>query len=194
MRSITDEEAVTSISLGHGKGMAFQVLYERYATRGMGYAYSMLRNEADSEEAVQEAFCRLLNPLSRGGVDSAKGAFCAVFFSTLRNLCIDMLRKERRRRVLPLEKVPEPLARPAHSETAELDLEKKVRAAMEALPSRQCEALKLRLNGDLSYDQIASILECSHGQVRTWIYRARRSLEDTFRKSGLIEESRSMDS
>ena len=63
----------------------------------------------------------------------------------------------------------------------------KIRAAVEALPSHYGEALKLRLNGGLSYDQIAGILGCTHGQVRTWIYRGRRSLAEHLRKEGLIE-------
>ena len=46
---------------------------------------------------------------------------------------------------------------------------------------------KLKLKGGLSYDQIAAVLGCTRAQVRTWIYRARRSLEDRFRKEGLID-------
>ena len=187
MRSMSDEEALSSLMAGHGDGAAFRTLYDRYATRGMGYAYSFLRNESDSEEAVQEAFCRLLRPLHRGEVDAARGGFGAVFFSTLRNLCIDMLRKRRRRTHLSLEAVPELRARPGgHARDGE-EMEKKVRAALEALPAHHGDALKLRLNGGLSYDQIAGILGCTHAQVRTWIYRARRSLEEQFKREGLME-------
>jgi RNA polymerase sigma-70 factor (ECF subfamily) len=188
MRSMSDEEAISSLIAGQGNGAAFRALYERYASRGKGYAYSILRNESDSEEAVQEAFCRLLKPMGRGEIDSARGGFCAVFFGTLRNLCIDMLRKRRRRIHLPLEAVPEPCTRPVvGSAQRSVELEEKVRAAVEALPSHYGEALKLRLNGGLSYDQIAGILGCTHGQVRTWIYRGRRSLEARLKKEGLIE-------
>lgn len=187
MRSMSDEEAISSLIAGQGDGAAFRALYERYASRGKGYAYSILRNDSDSEEAVQEAFCRLLKPMGRGEVDSTRGGFCAVFFGTLRNLCIDMLRKRRRRTHLPLDAVPEPCTRPGVGEQCAVGLEEKVRAAVEALPSHYGDALKLRLNGGLSYDQIAGILGCTHGQVRTWIYRGRRSLAARLKKEGLIE-------
>lgn len=182
---MTDKENLAALCTGDGS--AFPVLYERYAAEGMRYAYSLLQNESDSEEAVQEAFCRLLKPLSRGAVDPAQGGFCALFFRTLRNLCIDMLRKRRIRSHVSLHEIPEPLAC-AHGNGCEIaSVQEAVLSLLEKLPSNHADAFKLRLNGGLSYVQIAEVLGCTRAQVRTWIFRARRRLEERVRRETLFK-------
>jgi RNA polymerase sigma-70 factor (ECF subfamily) len=189
MTGLTDEEAVSSLRTGNNG--AFRVLYERYAPRGLSYASAILHNESDAEEALQEAFCRLLAPIRRGAVDPARGGFRAFFFGTLRNLSIDMLRRRRLSGRVSLESVPEPHSRPVAG-TAEgpggvpLEAAERVRGAFTALPPNHAEALRLRVNGGLSYEQIAGVLGCSRPQVRTWIYRARRRLEEIFTRDGLM--------
>jgi RNA polymerase sigma factor (sigma-70 family) len=184
MTGLTDEEAITS--LRNGDSSAFRVLYERHAARGLNYANAILHNENDAEEALQEAFCRLLTPIRKGSVDPARGGFRALFFGTLRNLCIDMLRRRRQAGHLSLDSVAEPASRAAGAAAASREAAEKIRAAFKFLPANHAEALQLRLNGKLSYDQIAGILGCTRAQVRTWIYRARRRLEEIFSKEGLI--------
>ena len=183
---MTDEEIVASHFTGEKD--AFSILYERYAARGMHYARSLLKNENDSEEAVQEAFCRLLKPMNSGAINPEQGGFCALFFRTIRNLSIDMMRKRRYRTHIPLDAVKEPGAIPQGNRFEGIDLEEKVQALVETLPAHHAEALKLKLNGGLSYDEIARVLSCTRAQVRTWIYRARRRLETAFREEGLIED------
>jgi len=184
MTGLTDEEAIKSLCAGDSG--AFRILYERHAARGLNYANAILHNEADAEEALQEAFCRLLTPIRKGTVDPARGGFRALFFGTLRNLCIDMLRRRRQAGHLSLESVAEPVGRAGGKTTPSPEAAEKIRAAFKVLPANHAEALRLRLNGKLSYDQIAGVLGCTRAQVRTWIYRARRRLEEIFSKEGLI--------
>lgn len=182
---MTDDEII--LSLRAGDRSAFPILYKRYAAKGIGYANALLQNMNDAEEAVQEVFCRLLKPMHQGKVDPDRGGFCAIFFRTLRNLCIDMLRRKRRTKTLPIDRVPEPRAPGRVKGLSEADMEKKVQDALAALPAEQCDALTLKLNGNLSYDQIAETLGCTHAQVRSWIYRARRGLETQFRRQGIMQ-------
>jgi RNA polymerase sigma-70 factor (ECF subfamily) len=180
-----DEQALAALREGDETG--FRTLYDQYASKGLHYAQSILQNESDSEEAVQEAFCRLLKPLGKGKIEPELGGFGAVFFQTLRNHCIDMLRRRRLRTHVSLETVAEPgvtSPMPGHDASG---IERSVEAFLETLPDRHADALKLKLKGGLSYAQIAAVLGCTRAQVRTWIYRARRSLEDRFRKEGLID-------
>lgn len=184
MAGPTDEETI--VSLRNGDSSAFRVIYERYAARGLNYANTILHNENDAEEALQEAFCRLLAPIRKGAVDPARGGFRALFFGILRNLCIDMLRRRRQAGHLSLESVAEPVSRTGGKHAAPREAAEKIRAAFRMLPANHAEALRLRLSGKLSYDQIAGFLGCTRAQVRTWIYRARRRLEEIFIKEGLI--------
>jgi RNA polymerase sigma-70 factor (ECF subfamily) len=184
-KDMTDKEILASFCTGDGS--AFPILYERYAARGVRYAYSLLQSEYDSEEAVQEAFCRLLKPMAQGAVDASRGGFCALFFRTLRNLCIDMLRKKRHRSHIPLDMVAEPRARSEGTILEDEKVEKRIAELLEGLPANHGHALKLRLNAGLSYDQIAEVLGCTHSQVRTWIFRARRELEERLQREGYFD-------
>ncbi|MHC4945789.1 MAG: RNA polymerase sigma factor [Planctomycetota bacterium] len=183
---MTDDEILASLHAGDRT--VFPLLYQRYSRRGVRYAYSLLKNLSDAEEAVQEVFCRLLAPLSRGEVDPSRGGFSAFFFKALRNLCIDMLRKSRGTKHLPIESASGVAAQPAVEASRQAGVVDTVRRSIEALPPNHGDALKLRLNGRLSYEQIAEILDCSRAQVRTWIYRARRQLEEDFQNEGLFGE------
>jgi RNA polymerase sigma factor (sigma-70 family) len=187
MNLMTDDEILASLNAGCGS--ALSVLYDRYAGPGVRYAHAILRDRGEAEEAVQEVFCRLLKPLRNGVVDPGRGGFGAFYFKALRNRCIDVMRRRSRsRRFLSLREaaaVPAPEGAQG-KEGGEIDLEAQVRKAMEALPSGQGDALKLRLEGGLSYEQIAQVLDCTKAQVRTWIFRARRNLEENLSREGLL--------
>lgn len=207
-KEITDAEAIASLtqSLRARTGAApeaidrrkeavfdqdaFRILYDRYAGRGIRYANSILHDVNDSEDAVQEVFCRLLGPIAQDRVDSGRGGFGALFFSCLRNLCVDLIRKRRTRPLnLPIDSVGQRAARPDSARSGGLEalaeMKVRVKAAFDALRPNHAEALRLRVKGGLNYDEIATALDCSRAQVRTWIYRARRSLSEIFLREGL---------
>ena len=158
------------------------VEYEQFCERGVRYAYSILRNMADAEEAVQEALCRLLR---QHRTPASLSQHAAVYFKIVRNLCIDQLRY--RQRFEPL--VTEP-ADPRGSTdgfaagtgaAGELDaLQDRISVAIASLPESWAAALRLRVDAGLRYDEIAGVLDCTPAQVRTWIFRARRQLEREF--------------
>ncbi len=194
-QSVRDRTSATRKALDRRKEAAldqdaFRILYDRYAGRGIRYASSILHDVNDSEDAVQEVFFRLLGPIAQDRIDSARGGFGALFFSSLRNLCVDLIRKRRTRpRYLPIDSVGQRAARTdaagSGGREALAEMEARVKAAFDALRPNHAEALRLRVKGGLNYDEIAAALDCSRAQVRTWIYRARRSLSEIFLREGL---------
>lgn len=163
--------------------------------RGQRLARRLTGGVADSEELVQEAYCRLIEAryavtdgdCSISGGSAAeptksldRSQYTALFFRTLRNLCIDRLRKRQVRSLGDFSAV-EPAARPAGIPLMERELQQTVAAAIDRLPESWRDALLLRIDGDLSYVEIADILQCTVGQVRTWIFRARRQLAEWLR-------------
>ena len=167
--------------------LSLEESYQEYAPQGLRYAFSMLRNVADAEEVVQEAFVRILRNFEvseSSEVDSLKleaGRFAGLFFTTIRNLCIDSIRKQQRQSTTGLDASLEPVAKP--TTTGQGDLEAKLTRALKAMPDLWAEALQLKVNGGLSYDEIARVMNASHAQVRSWIYRARRFLEKELAKA-----------
>ena len=165
---------------------SMEALYCQYAPQGKRYAFSMLRHSTDAEEVTQEAFCRLLSKSAEWEVDECESRlqnFPALFFTTLRNLCIDLIRKNQRQRQVSLDATVEPAAK-SHSDDSR-QLETQVIAIMNQMPDQWSDALKLKINGQLSYAEIARVLDVTHAQIRTWIYRARRHLETELKKAGL---------
>ena len=68
---------------------------------------------------------------------------------------------------------PDPVA----TDSEVVRIERTIREAIDQLPTSWADALRLRIDGELSYDDISKVLKCTKAQVRTWIYRARRQLE-----------------
>lgn len=182
---MTDQSAlqVTDDLSGHGLPAE---LCDRYAPRGVRYAYSMLRNQADAEEISQEALCRLWAAYpgwKNGNGQSLEKQFPSLFFTTIRNQCIDLIRKRSKQKHIGLDFTDEPVAR-NDSRTAQ-QLETQIADWLEQLPAQWADALKLKVNGQLSYAEIAEVMNATHAQVRTWIYRARRQLETELNKTSI---------
>ena len=159
------------------------LIYRACAQQGVRYAMSILRNQSDAEEAVQEAFCRL----QFGENQKPVSAFRGQFFVTLRNHCIDLLRRKNVRKevglALDLESYRDS-TRPDNRELIE-----NIEDAMMTLPENWRQVLQLRVHGELSYQEISEVSGCTFSQVRTWIYRARRQLETELVQRGIINPS-----
>lgn len=172
----------------HGESCANEArFFERHAQSAKRYAMSIVRRWADAEEISQEAFCKLLHKGTITKVDSESAAK-AILFTTVRNLSIDRLRKQNRRRFEPIDDQNIATRESTHSEAGLGQLEDRVSQAMTELPEEWAEALQLKVTGGLSYDEIASVLSATHSQIRTWIFRARKQLQVELKKSGLLEE------
>ncbi len=162
------------------------------APQATRYAMSIVRVWADAEEVVQEAFCRLLQS-SQPAKNQSRNTACrdqqskAILFTTVRNLSIDRIRQNGRRRfeTIDCEQVEQP-TKPT-TESRLQDLETGIENILKELPVQWSDAIQLKLNGELSYDEIASVLGATHAQVRTWIYRARKQLERDLAEQGLLE-------
>ncbi len=153
----------------------FDALFDQFGPRGLSYAHAVLSNRAEAEDVVQEAFCRLMQRIQQRRFRDTD-EFAAVFFTTIRNLSIDALRKRSRGKFVSLADHHE-LAAPYQHSSDLVWLQSEVDKAMRELPANWAEALRLRVAAELSYEEIAKVMEATRAQVRTWIYRARRRLE-----------------
>src|SRR5687768_2940234 len=79
-------------ALAKGDPQALGGLYELYGERIFRYAYRMLGNRTDAEDATAETFLRVLR---RSSELRADGAFRTWLFRITRNLCIDKLRQHK---------------------------------------------------------------------------------------------------
>jgi RNA polymerase sigma-70 factor (ECF subfamily) len=185
---IVSKSAEPNPETDHGESCAKDArFFEQYAPDATRYAMSIVRRWADAEEITQEAFCKLIQNETMATVES-ESALKAVLFTTVRNLSIDRLRRQGRRQF-------EVFDEQALSADSKLDsgaklhqLENGINTAMNDLPGEWSEALQLKVNGGLSYAEIANVMSATQNQIRTWIFRARKQLQAELKQSGLLED------
>jgi RNA polymerase sigma-70 factor (ECF subfamily) len=122
--------------------------------------YMLCRDPVLAEDATQEAFARALERWERLGTQPWAGGWV---MTTALNVA---RRGMRRRRLLR----PEARDNPSAEETIDLW------ARVKDLPRRQQEAVVLHYRIGLSVEEIAQIMDCREGTVRTHLARAREVL------------------
>ena len=149
-----------------GDPRAFRTLYEHHADAVHGFLHRMLRNGPAAEDALQEAFLRVLGALR--GFDPAGPARLSTWIFTI----------ARRVALTALERPAEP--GPGGDEAAapgEPDLRLALEAAVAALPDVLRSTFVLREGYDLSYEEVAAVEGIDVGTVKSRLHRARAALQ-----------------
>jgi RNA polymerase sigma-70 factor (ECF subfamily) len=157
--------------------MKTQDMREQLAQIGNGahaLATQILGNADEAADAVQEAIARVLGRPT--AFDERKGALTPWFLRLLRNHCIDRLRR-RRPGTVDIDQLPATEPGPeAFTEAAERD--RAIQAALAALADDRREIVVLRDYMDLSYAEIAAVLDIAPGTVMSRLHRARMELKE----------------
>ena len=162
-----------------GDVACFNALVERYQRMAYNLAFRMLGDRNSAQDAAQDAFFCAWRKIS-----SCKGTnFRAWLMSITANTCRDHLRKVKRSPSVPIESL---LCEPAGSPSVESpeayalrrELNGEIQRGLSTLPSHQKTAVILCDIQGFSYEEIASIMGCSIGTVRSRISRGRAQLRD----------------
>ena len=147
-------------------------------------AIQILGNYADAEDAVHDAFeTALTRP---GRYDARKGPLRPWFFRGVRNRCIDMLRR-RQVSALPVDELES--AQPTPEAAFEIgQAQSRVQKALAALPSDQRQIVVLRDYLDLTYAEIAKVLDIAPGTVMSRLHRSRLALKETLESDDEYQE------
>ncbi len=145
-----------------------------------GYAMVLTRNHAEAEDLVQETYVRAIQAMGRLREGSnVKGWL----FTILRNIWLNQLRKLRNGpQLVEIEgedgaanSIAEPSKDSYEIYVSKMETER-VRTAIRELPVEFREIILLREYEDLSYLEIASVLDCPVGTVMSRLGRARGKL------------------
>ena len=178
----TDMELVRRVQRGEGR--AFDLLFNRYQYRIASLLGRYLRNQDDVQDVTQETFIRAFRALARFRGDSA-------FYTWLYRIAINTAKNHQaasvRRSVgneVEIEEAEEldlaDALRDAETPEALLardELAAEIRAALADLPEDLRSALTLREFDGLAYEEIAAIMDCPVGTVRSRIFRAREAID-----------------
>ena len=164
-----------------GDTAAFEKLIERHQSLVIGTVARMLGGNSDVEDIAQQVFIRVWKSAARY-VPRAK--FTTWLLKITRNLVFNELRRSKRRALSPIQTETTMEEMPIKDESnpapdASL-LEKELREAIEKaigeLPETQRMAVILRRYEELSYEQIADILDLSVPAIKSVLFRARTEL------------------
>lgn len=136
-------------------------------------AIQILGDSDDAADAVHDAFATAL--AKPDAYDPDRGALKPWFLRVVRNRCIDLLRK-RRPTGVAVDMLADPGARP--DERVESDQrDRQLKSALAAIRPEQRQVLVLRDYLDLSYAEIATVLDVAPGTVMSRLHRARIALK-----------------
>jgi RNA polymerase sigma factor (sigma-70 family) len=167
--------------VGRGDTGAFEQLIEKHQALVAGTVARMLGSNSDVEDIAQQVFIRVWKS-ARRYVPRAK--FTTWLLKITRNLVFNEMRRTKRRAQVPLQPEPGIENPPLKDETnlapdaslLETELQRTIEEAVLQLPETQRLALVLRRYEQLSYEQIAEVLDLSVPAVKSVLFRARSEL------------------
>lgn len=179
----SDEDLARSYA--RGETAALEMLVNRYSISAVRFAAHFARDHHAAEDLAQDVFVKLVNVLRNGGFDPARGRFAPFFFRMIRNLAIDRMRARGDDARLDVEIVA------CGDDNVSVALERAERSAWVRdvickLPQSERAAISLREFDGLSYKEIAQTMDAPVDSVKTWIFRARRKIEEAWLDAGML--------
>jgi len=169
-----------------GDKRAFELLVEKYQRKLARLLSRLIRDPAEVEDVTQEAFIKAYRalPAFRGdsafytwlyriGVNTAKNYLMALGRRAPTSTEVEAETAEGLEEGDQLRDVNTPESLLLSKEIGET-----VNATMEALPEELRTAIQLREIEGMSYEEIARIMECPIGTVRSRIFRAREAIAE----------------
>jgi len=182
-----DQELVSRAQQGDKK--AFGLLVEKYH-RKLGRLLSrMIRDQAEVEDVVQESFIKAYRALHNFRGDSAFYTWLyRIGINTAKNYLVSMGRKPQVMQEIEIDDVENfddgtEMRTLDTPETAMMtkEIAQTVNDTIAALPEELRTAITLRELEGLSYEDIAVIMQCPIGTVRSRIFRAREAISQKLR-------------
>lgn len=157
-------------------------MVERHSALLFRVAYSLLRSRAEAEDAVQDAFLRVLERLDElSAVRDRRVWLVRIIW----NLALDRLRRRRSRPGDP--EFVDSLIAPGTPADRAIEESRHMQAAlreMERLPKQERQVLLLSSLEELETAEIAAVIGRSEAAVRGLLFRARNRLRERLEKAG----------
>ena len=186
-----DADAVLMLRVKRGDRAAFAALVEKYKQPLFNFVFRTLRDETESEDVAQNTFLQVWKSRARY---ERTAKFSTWLFTIARNLCLNEIRRRSRHPAESLEeshaehedqpsrqyedkKVFLPTENVLHGELAH-----KIEEALAGLPENQRTAILLCRQDELSYEEIAEVLDCSLSATKSLIHRGREVLKEKLKR------------
>jgi RNA polymerase sigma-70 factor, ECF subfamily len=182
-----DPDAALMLRVKRGDRVAFAALVDKYKQPVMNFVFRSLRDEIEAEDLAQNVFLQAYKSRARYK-QTAK--FTTWLFTIARNLCLNEIRRRSRH---PAESIEETHAehedqpRQQYEDKSQIappekllhgELAQKIEEALAELPENQRTAILLCRQEELTYEEIAEVLDCSLSATKSLIHRGRETLKE----------------
>jgi RNA polymerase sigma-70 factor (ECF subfamily) len=169
-----------------GSGSAFGALFDRHNPSLYAFAFRLLGQQQDAEDLCQSTWLRAIQSV---GTYAARGSFRA----WLHAVALSVYKNERRKRSLEVELQPDIAAADTASGTQEiverLELAREAHRALLALEPEHREVLILHRFQGFRYREIAAMLACPVGTVKSRLHYALEALRAALQEETHVNEN-----
>lgn len=178
-----DADDILVLRFQNGERAAFEELVLRYRDRIFNYLRAMCGSDSEAEDLTQEAFIRaFVNAKSF----RREASFHTWLYRIAYNGYLDGLRKQKRRPAISLDQplseddetkidLPDPGEGP-EQHVERLELQSVLVDALQALPEKLRSVVILHDVHGYRYEEIAVVVKCPIGTVRSRLFHARQNL------------------
>lgn len=195
---MSDREKLLLEKAKAGDVAAFEELIENYQKKIFNIAFRIVGNYDDANDLAQEVLIRIYKSI---GSFKEQSSFSTWIYRITTNVCLDDIRKRKNRKVVSLDEeihvddgeVKRQIISddPLPEETVErAELRELVAKAIQSLSEEHRLVIVMRDLQGFSYEEIARILKCPEGTVKSRINRARLALRNVLKlkREHLFEE------
>ena len=181
-KTVSSEDLMAQVA--EGDEYAFEVLVRRHQTSILNLIYRYVGDRTKAKDLAQEVLIRVWRAANRY---EPKAKFTTWIYCIAANLCLNELKSSGKKKLFfsesPIEEGQTLNEESNVSPSAEDILlaeerSRQISHALQSLPENQRMALILKKYDNLSYGEIAKIMECSISAVESLLVRAKRNLKE----------------
>ncbi|MGH7909030.1 MAG: RNA polymerase sigma factor [Thermodesulfobacteriota bacterium] len=163
-----------------GDDSAFTELMRRHYKGVVNYVYRFINDRANSEDLAQEVFLRVYRSVKRY---NPQAKFSTWLYKIATNLCITEVKSRNKEQNVSLDEMQEntgDLGDSKSEDPSDLTFRREIGTAifeaLRSLPERERVAIILCKYEDLPYEEVAEVIGCTIGAVKTYVHRGRMKL------------------
>lgn len=181
-----DSDEILGLLRSGQRERAFDAVLQQYEGKVYRLCCALLRDRALAEDTAQESLLRVWKAL-----DSYDGraSVSSWIYAIARNRCLTVLERRRAMDSLSDSEVEAEMERVTACEEDTGDGASVLRELVDLLPERLRRTVLLYYFEDRSTSEVALMLGCPEGTVKTHLFRARAALTEQLKKRGLYEAS-----
>lgn len=169
-----DPSVELMLQLRDGNEAAFDAIVDRWQTSLINFFYRSLSSYEQSEDLTQMVFIRLYRAAPKY---EPKAKFSTYLFQIARRLLINEYRRSQSKPSDPWDPADLQAFTSDNTSRRYAEIEEAFEQVLHKLPENQRTAILLLKQQELSYQEIADIMQANESAVKTWIFRARQFLK-----------------